>query len=402
MMKRIVLRPHLMLAALIAIVLPMAATQARAQQGAAGSGKIHGTVNDPAGSPETAGTVSLYPGASGGVTPDIDAKYSFPVDANGIYKGDNVTAGTYTIIFRQPTTPKNQVVDQIDGIKITAGQDTEANMDMSRPEYIAKLTPEQRKALEETKAKNASILKENAQIKNLNADLGKARADDKAKNYADAVALMQRDANIKTDAAVLWVELGLAQAGQAEADRTQADKAAGAQQELTEAETNLQKGLTMDQAAKKPDVTMEGAAEDKLGEIYVIDGKIPEAQAAYDAAAKANPPSAGMYYENEAIMMDRIGQSLPAAADGIVPAADKAIAADPTRPIPYFLKGRALIAKATVDAKTQKILAPDGCVDALQKYLQLAPTGQFAPDTKQMLTELGQTQESSYKAGKKH
>jgi hypothetical protein len=98
--------------------------------------------------------------------------------------------------------------------------------------------------------------------------------------------------------------------------------------------------------------------------------------------------------------MDRQGQTVPAAADAIVPSADKAIAADPNRPIPYFLKGRALVGKATIDPKTQKIVAPPGCQEAYQKYLSLAPTGQFAPEAKQILAEMEQTQSTSYKAGK--
>jgi len=385
-MKSGILWPRLGLAILIAFVLPLAAMPLAAQEGAAGSGKIHGTVNDTAGAPVPNGTVSLYPGA-GGVAPNVDPKYVLNVGPDGTYKGDGITSGNYSIVYRTPTTPKSQVVDQIDNVQISPGLDTTANMDMSRPAYLAKLSPDQRKEIEEAQKKNAAILKENATIKNLNADLGKARQDDKDKNYADAAALMQKDATIKPDAAVLWVELGMAQAGL---------------KQWSDAETNLQKGLTMDEAAKKPDAGMDGAAEDKLGESYASDGKIPEAVAAYDAAAKINPASAGMYYENEAIMMDRMSATVPAAADQIVTAADKAIAADPNRAIPYYLKARALVAKATVDPKTQRIVAPEGCADAYQKYLQLAPNGPFAADAKAVLAEMSETQQTSYKASKKH
>jgi len=86
--------------------------------------------------------------------------------------------------------------------------------------------------------------------------------------------------------------------------------------------------------------------------------------------------------------------------DAAAAAADKAIAADPTRPIPYYLKGQALVGKATVDPKTQKIVAPPGCVEAYQKYLELAPDGQFAPEVKAVLEGMGQTVKSSYKAKK--
>ena len=381
-MNRTSIWPRLTMAALIAAAIPLSAPYMGAQTaGAGGSGKIHGQVIDPTGSPMVGGgTISLYEG--GMTSPNQEAKYTLPVDAEGNYKGDNVAAGTYTIAFRKPDTPKDKVVDQIDNVKIVAGTDTEQNDDLSRPDYVKTLTPEQRKALEETKAKNATILKENSQIKNLNGDLAKARQDDKEKNYADAAALMQKDAAIKPDAAVLWVELGLAQRGL---------------KQWSDAETSLQKGLALDQGGKKPDPNMDGAAEDALGEAFASDGKIPESQAAYDAAAKVNPSGAGMYYQNETIVMGRIGQ-----ADATVAAADKAIAADPKRPIPYYLKGQALIGKATLDTKTGKIDAPPGCQEAYQKYLELDPTGPFAADAKQVLTEMSQTQSTNYKASKKH
>jgi len=363
--------PHLALAVLFGSSLLLAAQTT--------NGKIHGHVNDPAGAGIT-GTVSLYEGALTSV--DATPKYTFQVDTNGDYKGD-LAPGTYTMIFRAPNTPKDKVVDQIENIKVTAGADTEANDDMSRADYLAKLTPDERKALEETKAKNAAILKENSQIKNLNADLAKARSDRAAKNYADAAALMQKDATIKPDEPLLWVELGEAQLGL---------------KQYGDAETSLQKGITLETASKKPNPDVLGAAGNALGEAYGDEAKIPEAQAAYDAAAKANPSGSSMYYSNEAIVMDRNNQ-----LDATVAAAEKAIAADPTKPIPYYLKGKALINKATIDPKTQKIVAPPGTAEAYQKYLDLAPTGPFAPDAKQVLAELSQTQSTSYKASsKKH
>jgi tetratricopeptide (TPR) repeat protein len=339
------------------------------------TGKIHGHVSDPAGTGETGGTVSLYEGgmASANATP----KYTFDVDANGDFKGD-LTPGSYTLTYRQANTPKDKVADQIDNIKIVAGQDTEVNDDMSRADYIAKLSPEERKALEEAKAKNAAILKENSQIKNLNADLAKSRSDRGAKNFADAAALMQKDVTAKPDEPLLWVELGEAQLGL---------------KQYGDAETSLQKGIQLEQASKKPNPEIQAAAGNALGESYGSDGKIPESQAAYEAAAKVNPPSASMYYTNEAIVMDRLNQ-----LDATVAAADKAIAADPTKPIPYYLKGKALINKATVDPKTQKIIAPDGCADAYKKYLELAPNGPFAADAKSVLAELSATPST----GKKH
>ena len=342
------------------------------------TGKIHGHVNDPAGASENSGTISLYEGGMQSVS--AVPKYTFDVDANGDYKGD-VAPGSYTIAYRQPNTPKDKVADQVDNIKVVAGQDTEANDDMSRADYVNKLSPEERKALEEAKAKNAAILKENSQIKNLNADLAKSRSDRAAKNFSDAAALMQKDVAAKPEEPLLWVELGEAQLGM---------------KQYGDAETSLQKGIQLEQASKKPNPEVEAAAGNALGEAYGSDNKIPESQAAYEGAAKANPASATMYYTNEAIVMDRENQ-----LDGTVAAAEKAIAADPTKPIPYYLKGKALINKATIDPKTQRIIAPDGCAEAYQKYLELAPTGPFAADAKSVLAELSATPSNNAKCGKK-
>ncbi|HTD55765.1 MAG TPA: hypothetical protein VK670_10305, partial [Silvibacterium sp.] len=76
------------------------------------------------------------------------------------------------------------------------------------------------------------------------------------------------------------------------------------------------------------------------------------------------------------------------------------IAADPNKPIPYYLKGKALVSKATVDAKGNYV-APPGCLEAYQKYLELAPDGPFAPEVKQILQSMGGKVSSTYKAGKK-
>ena len=360
------------LALLCAALLAPGTARIHAQEA---TGKIHGHVQDPAGTSMKGGTVSLS--TDSGKT----AKYTFKTDDNGDYTGDGIAAGTYTVIYRNPDTPADKVVDEFPDVKIAAGADTTQNFDMSRPEYIAKMTPEQRKLMEEVKAKNAEVLKENSQIKNLNADLLKARDDNKNKNYADADSLMTRDTTAKPDAAVLWVELGIAQKGE---------------KKYTDSATSLQKAIDLDKASKKPNPDLQAVAGDNLGEALAMAGKIPEAQAAYEAAAQVDPKSAATRYANEAIIMDRVGN-----LDATVAAADKAIAADPSKPIPYYLKGKALINKASVDPKTNKIVAPPGCAEAYQKYLELAPDGPFSADAKSVLAEMGTTVSSTYKASSK-
>lgn len=362
-------KTKLWLASLLAAMLIVAAAPSlRAQD----TGKIHGHVQDPLGIAVAGSQVTLS--TDGGQT----AKYTFTTDANGDYKGDGIAPGSYTATV---LNSDKKTIDQFRDVKVTAGSDTLQDFDMSRPDYIAKMSPEEKKQYEAAKEKNAEVNKENVQIKNLNADLTKARSDNQAKNYADADALMTRDTTARPDEALLWIELGKAQYGE---------------KKLDDAVTSLKKAIALDSALKKPRPDVEASAYDTLGEILATQSKIPDSQAAYESAAKLDPKNAAMYYGNETIMMDRAGD-----IDATVAAADKAIAADPTKPIPYYLKGKALINKATVDPKTQKIIAPPGCAEAYEKYLELAPNGQFAADAKAVLAEMGTTVESRYKAGRK-
>jgi tetratricopeptide (TPR) repeat protein len=334
------------------------------------TGKIHGHVQDPATTPMPNAQVQLS-------TDGKTAKYTFTTDQNGDYKGEGIAPGTYVVTLFQTA---GKAVDRFENVKITAGADTNQDFDLSREEYIKKLPPDQQKAIADAKAKNAAIIKENQSVGKLNQMLKDARADNQAKKYDDAANLMQQATQLKPDAAVLWLEYGVAQTGQKKYD---------------DAATSLKKALDLDAASKKPNPEIQAAANNALGEVYANTNKIPDAAAAYDNAAKLLPANAGMYYTNETIVLSRAGQP-----DATVAAADKAIAADPNKPIPYYLKGQALIQKATVDPKTQKITAPPGTADAYKKYLDLAPTGQFAQEAQAVLAEIGEKVNSKYSAGK--
>ena len=366
-------------------------------------GKIHGKVTAPTGLPYNIGTVNFS--TDGGST----TKFSFPVNAAGNYTGD-IAPGTYMLLFRLPDTPANKMVDQIDGIKVAAGQDVEANDDMSRKEFIDNLPADTRKQLEEIKKKNADALKTNALINNLNADIkivlqdfkdaggakaaaaqalgaGASRTDLDAKEteiktakFSEAEALMQRDTTLKPDASVLWAQMGQAQLGLKKFD---------------EAEASYKKTLEIEATAKKPSPPTQAAANAGLGEIYARNGKVPEATAAYEAAAKADPTRANFYLTNESVIYSQLGNG-----DAQAAAADEAITADPNQPLPYYLKGQGLIQKATVDPATGKMILPPGCAEAYGKYIQLAPTGPYAADVKGILDQANQKVDTSYKAPK--
>jgi tetratricopeptide (TPR) repeat protein len=386
-------------AASVAVVF---AIPAQAQEPAAATATIHGSVIDPAGIPVTKGFVKLTTDKSA-QPKDMTFPYSFPLDSNGHYTGTGIKPGDYIAFVFQGT-----VTADYQEVVLKAGDDKTVTFDMTREEYMKSLSPERKKEIEEYKKKYAAVSASNTVIKNLNATLKTVRADlsAAAKTKADVsqdVADMKQAVQAKPDVDILWLELGNAE--QAQADHlAKADKAAGTQlssdtvatQDYADAATNYQKAIDLDKASSKPDPHIQASADNQLGDDLAKSGKIPEASAAFDDAAKIDPPNAGMYYNNAAAVLFNAGEM-----DAALAAAEKAIAADPNRPDPYFIKGQVLISKTTLDPKTQKLIAPPGCAEAYEKYLELAPDGPQAPTVREVLTSLGEKVDTSYRAGRK-
>ena len=238
-------------------------------------------------------------------------------------------------------------------------------------------------------------------LKEINADVLAARDADREKRYADAEALMLKNTRAKPDLILPWVELGLAQIGlkkYADAEisfntalaiapntpKTQHD--IGYYQPNHPQTTVAASAVTSapDQIANQartPEIN--GVIYSSLGEIYIRTNRVPQAEEAFDTAAKANPTQAAFYLRNETVFFFQTGNT-----EGQLRAAEKAIAVDPNGAMPYYFKGLALASKATVDQAGKPILPP-GCAEAYQKYLQLDANGQFAADAKNFLAAAG-------------
>jgi tetratricopeptide (TPR) repeat protein len=388
--------------------------QQPAQQPAVPMGKVHGHLINPTGAPQSGGAVNFMQitrAASGpGLSPQTADRGNFKVSDQGDYTGE-VPAGTYIVIYRTDGMTPDKQADRQDSVTVAPNGDTAVDFDMSRADYINKLPPEEQKQLEEIRQKNSAALKANEVIKSLNADLktvtqdvhdadsatataeqqlgaSAAKADIQAKandirtaKYTEIETLMTKDSAAKPDASVLWAQLGLAQNGLKKYD---------------DALVSYKKALDVDLASKKPNPAIQGMANAGMGEALARQGKVAEANAAYDAAAKANPPQGAFYLRNEAVIFFQQGNQ-----DAQVAAANEAIQLNPNDALLYYLKGQGLVSKATIDPKTQRIVLPPECAEAYQKYLELAPTGPYAADAKGILDQAGQKITSSFKAGKK-
>jgi tetratricopeptide (TPR) repeat protein len=390
------LRLRIFIAGLLSLAgLPFAAgVTLPAQQPAPDTGKIHGRVINPTGAPQSDGTVSLS--VDGGLT----LSYNFPVAPSGEYSGQ-APAGEYTLTYRAPDTPEGKIVDYISGVKIIVGQDTAQDLDMTREEFVARLSPDQQnqlRALRDANAASESDAKRDSasidadlQIVNLDfqaaenarvtavqnlaaapADAGvdEMTAEIENAKLAEIETLMTRDASADPTEPVLWINLARAQTGL---------------KNYLDAETNFKKALDLALKADPPRPEVVGAAEAGLGEVYARTLMVDEANAAFDAAAKADPSNSARYLRYQAVIFYN-ARNFSAQID----AADRAIQADPNQAILYYIKAAGLAEDARVDPETNKLVLPPGCADALRKYLQLAPDGSHAAQAATILARAGE------------
>jgi tetratricopeptide (TPR) repeat protein len=392
MLKRI-------LSAAVAMAAIVLATPAVAQGPVPAS--VHGHVNDAAGGLMAGAQVKFT--TDKGEAKDRKYPYSFDTDANGNYKATGIAPGDYLVVVFKGTVQADYQL-----ITLKAGDDKTLDFDMTREEYMKALTPEERKNIEEFKKKNAAASSANAVIAKLNATLKTVRADlaaaspTKGDVTAD-VASMKEAVGAKADVGLLWNAYGdtlLAQGDHLAAEDKKAGKPSMSDEDVlkfyADAVDAYKKAIDLDNAGTKPNLAEVAASYNQMGTALSRSGKTADAAAAFEGAVKAEPAKAGMYYKNEAVILFNTNQS-----DGALAAADKAIAADPNGPDPYWIKGQVLIAKSTFDSKTQKLTAPPGCVESYNKFLQLAPDDPKAQGVREVLNSLGEKIDLNYKASKK-
>jgi tetratricopeptide (TPR) repeat protein len=118
------------------------------------------------------------------------------------------------------------------------------------------------------------------------------------------------------------------------------------------------------------------------GNAYLSLEKPDEAVAAFKKAAEIDPTPAIAYYNLCAVEFNA-GKYADAAA-----ACDKSIAADATKADAWFFKGAALYKTGKIENGKQTV--PPGTAEALNKYLQVDPTGTHVGEVKVMFVAMGQ------------
>lgn len=116
----------------------------------------------------------------------------------------------------------------------------------------------------------------------------------------------------------------------------------------------------------------------RKGNAFLKLKRTEEAIGAYTQAAKLSPTPGTAWFKLCAV---EYNQGL---TDRAIIACNASIASDPTRADAWFIKGSALYGNGTLD-KNNRLVLPAGTLEALRKYLQLAPTGAHADDVRAML-----------------
>jgi len=350
--------------ALVAVLTPLSSSAQRVP--------VRGHVTGDDGKPLAGADIVL-------LNKDNGQKFTMKTDKNGDFVNVGVTIG----IYHMTISKDGNVVYEKDMVAQGEDKALEINVpkakEESRQEALKQLTPEQRQQIEEQqKAAEA----ERAKVTNLNQMLADAKTAEDGGNFDQAISIYKQATAIDATQPLLWARLGAAYLSAA--GKVPAGDRAAAAEDYTQAVEAYKKALALKESA---------ALHNNLGQAYAKLGKADEAMAEYNAAAQLDPSNAGLYFYNLGAILTNAGKLEEANA-----AFDKAIAANPNRAEAYYWKGVNLLSKATL--KDNKMIAPPGTAENLNKYLALAPTGAHAESAKELLASIGAKVETSFQKKK--
>jgi tetratricopeptide (TPR) repeat protein len=319
---------------------------------------------------------------------DIKGHYQVKSDKKGHYFHTGLPLGNYKLIVEVD----GKDVDSVDNVRTKLGDSTVIDFDLQKnkqkQQSLAKaaetgtLTKEQSRDMSpEEKAKLEKAVKEREQAlsknKALNDAFNAGMAAMQGKQWDAAIEAFNKANEMDPKQNVIWAQLAEAYV-QSSATKTGADQQAA----MTKGLEAFAKALEL-----KPD---DAAYHNNYALALAKDKKFPEAQAELAKAAQLDPPNAGKYFYNLGALLVNTGQNEPAGQ-----AFKKAIELDPNYADAQYQYGMYLLGKAQVTPEG-KVIPADGTKEALEKYLQLKPTGPFADSAKGALTTIESTLTTKY------
>jgi tetratricopeptide (TPR) repeat protein len=239
------------------------------------------------------------------------------------------------------------------------------------------LSPEQQAQIKKQHDAEAENIKKNAA---LNESFNAGMTALNAKQWDVAAQSLEKAAEIDPKQPAVWANLGEAYINLA-GTKTGPDFDAATQKSLEA----YSKALEL-----KPD---DPAAHNNYAIALGKAKKYPEMESELKKSAELDPANAFSRYYNLGAMMTNAGQS-EAASKAFKMAIDAA-PDNPRNAEAYYQYAMSLAPQ--IQEKEGKYVPPAGLVEALQKYLQLAPEGKNANEAKGMLSTLGGTIETSFK-----
>ncbi len=362
--------------------------------------KVSGTCRDADGKPMV-GAIVRY------ISKDTGQKWDLKTNNNGEYLSIGIAPGhNYKVVL---IDADGKEIDHVDNVNVAMIDNTPVDFDVKKRQQEALqqqgMSAEQAKQTQsQIKEKQAAASKEADVVKALNEKLTAANEASKAGDYDTAITLLTQATDLDATRDVIWYKLGdvYSQSALKQTDSAEKNK------RLDSAVVDLQKAIEMKKADiasanssdKKPDAAKQAESNKNLaayynglGNAYGRTGNAKGAVDAYNQAAQIDPANGSMYFFNLGAIMTNGGH-----VDEAIAAFDKAIAADPNKAGAYYWKGVNLMGKGTL-SKDNKMVFPDGTAEALNKYLELDPTGPYAQPAKDLLASMGVSVETSF--GKK-
>ncbi|HJZ99539.1 MAG TPA: tetratricopeptide repeat protein [Candidatus Solibacter sp.] len=348
---------------------------------------IEGDVKGPDGQPAVKAVVKI-------TRTDIKGNYKCETNKKGHYFYNGLPLGTYTISVEID----GKEMDKVNNVRTSLGDPKNIPFDLQaraarqqqQSAQIAAaaagtgpaLTKEQERGMsKEDKEKLDKAVKEREQAmkknKELNDTFQAGLTAVQAKDFDAAITNFTKASELDPKQVAVWAQL-------ADAYVASSQKKTGA-----DFDSGMAKGIDAYQKAIELNPT-DAATHNNFAIALGKARKFDDMQKELQKAAELNPQGAGGYFYNMGAMLTNAGQS-----EAAIEAFKKAISVDPNHAEAHYQLGVALTAKMTMNG--DKAVPAPGTVEALQKYLQLSPTGPNVEAAKQLLATFDAKIDTSYK-----